>query len=199
MSAPCAVPPVPAQSVSLGKILPCLSSKANFIPELVQVQFFPSQQPLPSEVGGQAQRRQQRDVTAGAVTVTCDPAQDPAVTAQPWVPVCPGGVGGTAAPLERADRLQQDLWQRSCATTCRGLSHRIQDVICPQDQKPVPHCLLPELCCSPLCLPWAILRQHLVATVPPPQRRDSASLQFTVTLQRMVLENQNLPSYITAN
>lgn len=58
--------------------------------------------------------------------------------------------------------------------------------------------LLPELCCSPICLPWVVLR-YLVAAVPPCQRCDSAPVQSTATLQSMGLENQNLPSYITAN
>lgn len=59
--------------------------------------------------------------------------------------------------------------------------------------------LLPELSYGPICLPWAVLGQHVVAAVPPHQKRDSAAVQSTATLQRMVLENQNLPSYITAN
>lgn len=54
--------------------------------------------------------------------------------------------------------------------------------------------LLPELCCSPICLPWAVLRQHLLAAVPPHLRYDSAPVQSTATCRGWCLRTRICPA-----
>lgn len=132
------------------------------------------------------------EVTLEVVTVACDPTWDPGVTRTVLAVSVSWWSGRNSHPSGENRQAGAGAVTKGTEPWCPRMS------FVPRASSLFPSELLPELCCSP-CLPWAILRQHLVAAVSPHQRCDSAPVQSTATLQRMVLENQNLPSYITAN